>query len=227
MMTVTYDTALAGFRQAYPAFATTAALDELRATEYARLDACGQTYLDYTGGGLYAASQLREHQAMLAGAVLGNPHSQNLPSREMTERIEATRARILARSNLPETMPPTKTSADGTEDGLADCCGNRLVRTLAESVGVCHVAGEANFEAKAQQQSPAGIGGRRFVVLAGERHIRCASGEYADAEHRSELVQRASHLEIWWCSTYHRHRCSGRTGPRTRNERNCKDNADQ
>ena len=95
MMTVTYDTALAGFRQAYPAFETTAALDELRATEYARLDTCGQTYLDYTGGGLYAASQLREHQAMLAGVVLGNPHSQNLPSREMTERIEATRARIL------------------------------------------------------------------------------------------------------------------------------------
>jgi molybdenum cofactor sulfurtransferase len=94
-MTVTYDTALAGFRQAYPAFETTTALDELRATEYARLDACGQIYLDYTGGGLYAASQLREHQAMLADAVLGNPHSQNLPSREMTERIEATRARIL------------------------------------------------------------------------------------------------------------------------------------
>jgi hypothetical protein len=42
--------ALAGFRQAYPTFDTTAALDELRATEYARLDALGQTYLDYTGG---------------------------------------------------------------------------------------------------------------------------------------------------------------------------------
>ncbi len=87
--------ALAGFREAYPAFDTTAALDELRATEYARLDALGQAYLDYTGGGLYATSQLREHQALLAGVVLGNPHSQNLPSREMTERIEATRAHIL------------------------------------------------------------------------------------------------------------------------------------
>jgi molybdenum cofactor sulfurtransferase len=87
--------ALAGFREAYPAFDTTAALDDLRATEYARLDARGQTYLDYTGGGLYAASQLREHQAMLADVVLGNPHSENLPSREMTDRVEATRARIL------------------------------------------------------------------------------------------------------------------------------------
>jgi selenocysteine lyase/cysteine desulfurase len=87
--------ALAGFRHAYPAFDTTAALDELRATEYARLDELGLAYLDYTGGGLYATCQLLEHQALLAGLVLGNPHSQNLPSREMTERIEATRARIL------------------------------------------------------------------------------------------------------------------------------------
>jgi selenocysteine lyase/cysteine desulfurase len=87
--------ALAGFRRAYPDFASTAVLDKLRATEYGRLDALGQTYLDYTGGGLYAASQLREHQEMLAGAVFGNPHSQNVPSREMTERIEATRAHVL------------------------------------------------------------------------------------------------------------------------------------
>jgi molybdenum cofactor sulfurtransferase len=87
--------ALAGFRQAYPAFETTAALDELRAAEYSRLDALGQTYLDYTGGGLYAMSQLRAHQALLADAVLGNPHSQNLPSRDMTDRIEATRAHVL------------------------------------------------------------------------------------------------------------------------------------
>jgi molybdenum cofactor sulfurtransferase len=87
--------ALAEFRRAYPAFDTTAVLDELRATEYARLDTLGQTYLDYTGGCLYANSQLREHMALLAGAVLGNPHSQNLPSREMTERVEAVRANIL------------------------------------------------------------------------------------------------------------------------------------
>jgi selenocysteine lyase/cysteine desulfurase len=87
--------ALARFRDAYPAFDTTAVLDELRATEYGRLDALGHAYLDYTGGGLYAACQLREHQALLADVVLGNPHSENVPSREMTERIEATRAHIL------------------------------------------------------------------------------------------------------------------------------------
>ena len=41
------------------------AVEALRAREYARLDAQDQTYLDYTGGGLYAESQLREHQELL------------------------------------------------------------------------------------------------------------------------------------------------------------------
>jgi molybdenum cofactor sulfurtransferase len=43
----------------------TAILDELRATEYARLDESGQVYLDYTGGGLYADSQIAEHLGAL------------------------------------------------------------------------------------------------------------------------------------------------------------------
>ena len=54
------DLAARAFRQAYPAYASTWRLDELRATEYARLDRQGHVYLDYTGGGLYAESQLRE-----------------------------------------------------------------------------------------------------------------------------------------------------------------------
>src|SRR4051812_37047680 len=41
--------ALQSFRQAYPAYASTWKLDELRATEYARLDRQGHVYLDYTG----------------------------------------------------------------------------------------------------------------------------------------------------------------------------------
>ena len=47
--------ALAVFRQKFPTFDTTQSLDTLRATEYARLDAQQHVYLDYTGGGLYAA----------------------------------------------------------------------------------------------------------------------------------------------------------------------------
>ena len=87
--------ALSDFEWRYPAYAGTAVLDDMRARDYARLDAAGQVYLDYTGGGLYADSQLARHRALLAGAVFGNPHSQNLPSRAMGARVEATRAQIL------------------------------------------------------------------------------------------------------------------------------------
>jgi molybdenum cofactor sulfurtransferase len=71
-------------------------LDELRRTEFARLDAAGHVYLDYTGAGLYAASQLREHLALLQQNVFGNPHSLNPTSAAMTELVEQARAAVLA-----------------------------------------------------------------------------------------------------------------------------------
>jgi hypothetical protein len=83
------------FLSANPAYASTSGLDALRATEYARLDRQGHAYLDYTGGGLYAEAQIREHVAMLTGGVFGNPHSQNLTSLAMTERVEQTRDYVL------------------------------------------------------------------------------------------------------------------------------------
>ena len=91
----TMGAALSDFQQRYPAYAGTAVLDDMRARDYTRLDATGHIYLDYTGGGLYAESQLTRHRDLLAGAVFGNPHSQNVPSRDMTARVEATRAQIL------------------------------------------------------------------------------------------------------------------------------------
>ena len=51
------------------------ALDRLREVEFARLDREHHVYLDYTGGGLYADSQVRRHAEMLLANVLGNPHS--------------------------------------------------------------------------------------------------------------------------------------------------------
>jgi molybdenum cofactor sulfurtransferase len=83
------------FRQAYPAFDSTGKLDELRAIEYARLDQQGHIYLDYTGSALYAESQLRDHIALLADGIFGNPHSKNLTSMAMTQRVEHTREYIL------------------------------------------------------------------------------------------------------------------------------------
>jgi molybdenum cofactor sulfurtransferase len=85
----------AAFLEANPAFRATAAVDELRATEYGRLDASGQVYLDYTGGGLYAASQLAEHVRLMQDTVYGNPHSVNPTSSAATVLVEQARAAVL------------------------------------------------------------------------------------------------------------------------------------
>jgi len=71
-------------------------LEELRTTEFGRLDACGEVYLDYTGAGLYAQSQIDAHVALLRDSVFGNPHSVNPTSAAMTERVEQARAAVLA-----------------------------------------------------------------------------------------------------------------------------------
>ena len=83
--------ALADFVRRFPSFGTTLELDELRAREYGRLDRLGQTYLDYTGGGLYAESQLRRHHALLCEHVLGNPHSRNPASAASTAMVDRAR----------------------------------------------------------------------------------------------------------------------------------------
>lgn len=79
----------------FPEYATTQILDHLRSTEYARLDIGGQAYLDYTGGGMYADSQIREHAASLSGQVLGNPHSVSLSSSASTTLVERARRAVL------------------------------------------------------------------------------------------------------------------------------------
>jgi len=73
----------------------TSALDDLRAAEYGRLDAQGIVYLDYTGGGLHADSQVRDHAALLGQQVYGNPHSASPSSTAMTNAVEKARAAVL------------------------------------------------------------------------------------------------------------------------------------
>ncbi|MBN1922633.1 MAG: aminotransferase class V-fold PLP-dependent enzyme [Anaerolineae bacterium] len=85
----------AAFLRTYPTYASTTPLDELRAQEYSRLDRLGQVYLDYTGGGLYADCQLRNHQELLSSHVFGNPHSHNPTSLAMTQWVERARAYVL------------------------------------------------------------------------------------------------------------------------------------
>ena len=83
------------FLRAHPEYAATSRIDELRASDFARLDAGGHVYLDYTGGGLFASSQLHEHVRLLESTVFGNPHSINPTSAASTELAERARARVL------------------------------------------------------------------------------------------------------------------------------------
>lgn len=83
------------FLKEYPTYPTTHLIDDLRAVEYARLDLGGHIYLDYTGGGLYAESQLRRHHRLLAEHVFGNPHSSNPSSQAATQLVEHAREYVL------------------------------------------------------------------------------------------------------------------------------------
>ena len=87
------------FLKAFPDYARTQALDNLRAR---RLQPPGQAPAGLPRlhrGGLHAASQVREHALMLSEEVLGNPHSVNPSSMEMTRRVEQARQAVLRHFN--------------------------------------------------------------------------------------------------------------------------------
>lgn len=70
-------------------------LTTLRQQDYSRVDDLGHIYLDYTGGGLYARSQLQKHTELLLNGVYGNPHSSNPTSMAMTELDDQARDYVL------------------------------------------------------------------------------------------------------------------------------------
>lgn len=90
------DPEFVAFLKSYPNYPTTHSIDELRTSDYTRLDLTGQIYLDYTGGGLYAESQLRRHNKLLAERVLGNPHSSNPTSQAATQLVDHAREYVLS-----------------------------------------------------------------------------------------------------------------------------------
>jgi len=94
LMTEELADAFGEFLAVFSGYGAPATVDALRATEYGRLDATGQTYLDFTGGGLYAESQVRRHSELLLGNVFGNPHSHNPTSLAATALVEAARAAV-------------------------------------------------------------------------------------------------------------------------------------
>jgi selenocysteine lyase/cysteine desulfurase len=90
---------MSDFHAAHPGFAATSRLEELRATEYAYLDEGKHVYLDYTGAGLPARSQLAAHAARLSSGAYGNPHSENPTSAASTLLVEEARAAVLRHFN--------------------------------------------------------------------------------------------------------------------------------
>jgi len=89
-----YRAALEAFLSESSAYRATAAIDELRASDYSRLDRAGLVYMDYTGAGLYAESQVRRHQQMLLDGVFGNPHSKSPTSLTSAANVEAARLAV-------------------------------------------------------------------------------------------------------------------------------------
>ena len=91
----------AEFSSRFPQFDPNGTFAELRRTEYGRLDATGQVYLDYTGGGLHAEIQLEAHIELLRNRVLGNPHSNNPTSLASTALVQRTRQLVCEFFNAP------------------------------------------------------------------------------------------------------------------------------
>jgi selenocysteine lyase/cysteine desulfurase len=111
------------FLARYPGYAATSRLDELRATEYAHLDKDGEVYLDYTGAGVYAESQLRAHYDRVRSRSYGNPHSENPASAASTDLVQSARRAVLRFLNA---------SAD-----------EYAVIFTANASGACRLVGEA------------------------------------------------------------------------------------
>lgn len=88
------ESAESAFLSEKPDYALTNAIDKLRKEEFNRLDREGHIYLDYTGGSLYASSQVQKHMELLSQGVFGNPHSTNPTSLLSGKLIEETRQYI-------------------------------------------------------------------------------------------------------------------------------------
>jgi selenocysteine lyase/cysteine desulfurase len=103
------------FLDEHPDYSTTSALDALRASDYARLDAAPHVYLDYTGGSLAADSQIRRHAEFLAAGIFGNPHSGSPASAAATTFVEGARKAVLeyfhAGSRYTAVFTPNATAA--------------------------------------------------------------------------------------------------------------------
>lgn len=95
--------------------------EHLRHKEYARLDEQQQVYLDFTGGNLYAHSQIEKHSKFLLESTFGNPHSINPSSSLATKKVNETREKILEFFNAEEYHCIFTPNASGALKIVGEC----------------------------------------------------------------------------------------------------------
>ena len=206
--------ALAGFLRRYPAYAATRALDDLRASEYGRLDRDGHVYLDYTGGGLYAESQIRRHAELLSASVFGNPHSASLASTTTTELVESARRKVLAwfNTSAAEYTAVFTLNATGALKHVAECYpfgpGGRYVLTADNHNSVNGIREFARARGAALDYAPLTLPDLRIdrdrlrTLLAAADRSRSnllafpAQSNFSGVKHPLEIVDEA-HGEGW------------------------------
>lgn len=76
--------------------------NELRKSEFARLDDEKHVYLDYTGGSLYSSSLIEKHFYLLKKYTFGNPHSSNPTSKFATQLVEESRNAVIQYFNASD-----------------------------------------------------------------------------------------------------------------------------
>ena len=86
---------MSDFHAAYPQYAATTVLDDLRGSEYGYLDEAGHVYLDYAGAGLPSRAQLRVHAARVHSTCYGSPRSEHPAAMTSARLIEHTRRTVL------------------------------------------------------------------------------------------------------------------------------------
>ncbi|MGB7843197.1 MAG: aminotransferase class V-fold PLP-dependent enzyme [Salinimicrobium sp.] len=95
--------------------------EALRAKNYSRLDEGKHVYLDYTGGNLYASSQLSEHFELLNKHTFGNPHSTNPTSKLSTHLVEEARKKLIDFFNAEDYYCIFTANASGALKIVGEC----------------------------------------------------------------------------------------------------------
>jgi selenocysteine lyase/cysteine desulfurase len=202
----------ADFLKEYPSYAGTRALDDLRRAEYARLDAGEHIYLDYTGGGLYAESQLRLHQELLRTHVFGNPHSSNPTSQDATRFLERARQRVLQffRASSDEYDVIFTQNASGALKLVGESYpfapGSRYLLTFDNHNSVNGIREFAHARGAQVTYVPLGLPDMRVETAALEPHLQGADPEkpnlfaypaqsnFSSVQHPLEWIEQAQAL---------------------------------